>query len=121
MTNLKTLDISNFNTSNVTDMTAMFGTAEYTDGTTSSCTSLETLNLNNFDTSNVTTMNGIFQGASNLKTINLNKTVFTKIIDYADMFTDTAVENITVKDNDAKTFIEARLTEAGKTATVTIG
>ena len=36
------------------------------------------------------------------------------------MFNSTGLSDILVKDNDTKTFIEARLADVGKTATVTI-
>ena len=53
------LDLSNFNTSNVTRMTYMF----------SGCSSLTTLDLSNFDTSKVTDMNYMFRFCSGLITI----------------------------------------------------
>ena len=53
---LTTLDVSNFNTSNVTDMSSMFA----------DCQSLTTLNLSNFNTSNVTDMQWMFFRCSNL-------------------------------------------------------
>ena len=49
---LKELNLSNFNTNNVTNMRFMF------DG----CSSLKELNLNNFNTNNVTNMRGMFRG-----------------------------------------------------------
>ena len=49
---LKNLNLNNFDTKNVTDMTKMFY----------NCSGLENLNLNNFDTKNVTDMIGIFDG-----------------------------------------------------------
>jgi surface protein len=45
-TNLKELDLSNFNTENVTTMGAMF----------QSCSSLKEIDVSSFDTSNVTNM-----------------------------------------------------------------
>ena len=48
--NIQTLDLSNFNTTNVTDMSYMFHNTS----------SLVSLDLTMFDTSNVTTMNGMF-------------------------------------------------------------
>ena len=48
---LKSLDISNFNTSSVTNMWGMF----------SACVSLESLDLSNFNTENVTNMYAMFQ------------------------------------------------------------
>ena len=56
---LTRLDVSNFDTSNVTNMNFMF----------SDCRSLTSLDLSKFDTSKVTQMYLMFQGCSKLKTI----------------------------------------------------
>lgn len=55
LNSLKTLDVSNLNTSSATNMSYMF----------MGCTSLKTLDVSNFDTSSVTTMECMFAGASN--------------------------------------------------------
>ena len=47
---LKELNLNNFNTDNVTDMSLMFY----------ECSSLKEINLNNFNTSNVINMIGMF-------------------------------------------------------------
>ena len=47
---LQTLDVSNFETSQVTDMSSMFD----------ACSGLQTLDVSNFDTSQVTNMRGMF-------------------------------------------------------------
>ena len=57
------LDLSTFNTKNVTDMKYMFY----------NCTNLKTLDLNNFDTSKVTSLFSTFQGCSNLEILKVNK------------------------------------------------
>lgn len=62
MRNLTSLNLSNFDTSKVTDMGGMFF----------NMTNLTTLNLSNFDTSNVTNMGSMFYGISNLTTLNLS-------------------------------------------------
>ena len=49
---LTSLNLSNFNTNNVNDMSEMF----------SSCSSMNFLNLSNFNTSNVTNMRRMFFG-----------------------------------------------------------
>ena len=49
---LKELNLNNFNTNNVTDMSYMFN----------GCSSLKELNLNNFNTNNVTDMSDMFSG-----------------------------------------------------------
>ena len=51
---LNELNLSNFNTNNVTDMYEMF----------SECSSLKELNLSNFNTNNVTDMHYMFLGCS---------------------------------------------------------
>ena len=51
---LKQLNLSNFNTNNVTDMVGMF----------SGCSSLEELNLSNFNTKNVTNMECMLSGCT---------------------------------------------------------
>lgn len=62
MRNLTSLNLSNFDTSKATDMGGMFF----------NMTNLTTLNLSNFDTSNVTNMGSMFYGISNLTTLNLS-------------------------------------------------
>ena len=51
---LKEINLSNFNTNNVTDMSGMFF----------GCSSLKEINLSNFNTNNVTNMSGMFDGCS---------------------------------------------------------
>ena len=51
---LKELNLNNFNTNNVTNMSWMFY----------GCSSLKELNLYNFNTNNVTSMEGMFYGCS---------------------------------------------------------
>lgn len=57
---LTSLDVSSFNTSNVTNMKYMF----------SCCSSLTSLDISNFDTSNVTDFYSMFDGCSSLKSLN---------------------------------------------------
>ena len=109
--NIKTLDLSMFDTSKVTNMNHMF----------SFSTELQNLNLNNFITSNVVDMSTMFNNTPNLKIINMNKADFTKVTILEHMFNLSGVTSITVKDETAKAFIEARLTDASITgATVEI-
>jgi surface protein len=85
-TELEYLDLSNFDTSNVTDMSYMFnecyklkeikGINKFnTNNVTNmavmfqSCKKLESLDLSNFNTSNVTDMSNMFEKCSNLKQI----------------------------------------------------
>ena len=59
---LTSLNLSNFNTNNVTDMRSMF----------SYCSSLTSLNLSNFNTNNVTNMWYMFFHCSSLTSLNLS-------------------------------------------------
>jgi len=59
---LKNLNLSNFNTQNVIDMSKMFN----------NCKSLTNLNLSNFNTQNVTNMNCMFYGCNSLTNLNLS-------------------------------------------------
>ena len=77
---LTTLDLSNFNTANVTNMQTMF----------TYCSALTSLNLSNFNTANVTTMNGMFNGCSDLRTIYGGDWNKSSLMNGDDMFTDCA-------------------------------
>ena len=77
MSNLTSLDLSNFDTSNVWSMSNMF----------SGMTNLTTLNLSNFDTSKVTNMRGMFWAMHNLTTLNLSSFNTSKVTDMSFMFT----------------------------------
>ncbi|MCM1552115.1 MAG: BspA family leucine-rich repeat surface protein [Butyrivibrio sp.] len=59
---LTSLDLSSFETRNVTDMEGMFN----------GCGSLKILDLSGFDTCNVTNMSGMFTGCSGLKSLDLS-------------------------------------------------
>ena len=59
---LTTLDLSNFDTQNVTNMESMF----------SNCSALTTLDISDFNTKNVTNMEYMFNGCSALKTLDLS-------------------------------------------------
>ena len=54
--NLTNIDVSNFDTKNVTDMSGMFD----------SCNNLTNIDVANFDTNNVTDMGCMFYGCNNL-------------------------------------------------------
>ena len=71
-TSLASLDISNYRTSEVTDMNSMF----------SNCSSLTTLDLSKFDISKVDKMHNMFQGCAMLEyiIINYNKSLDKTII-----------------------------------------
>ena len=74
--NILDLDLSNFDTSNVTDMNSMFA----------GLPNLTTLNLSSFDTSNVTNMKAMFAGLFRLTTLDLSNFDTSKVTDMSDMF-----------------------------------
>ena len=76
MSNLTTLNLSSFDTSNVTDMSFMFAHMH----------SLTSLNLSNFDTSKVTNMYAMFNDMSNLTTLNLSNFDTSMVTDMSYMF-----------------------------------
>ena len=75
-TNLTSLDLSNFDTSQVTLMVAMF----------KDCSKFESLDLSNFDTSNVVEMSQMFKGCSGLKSIDLRNFDTSKVEYMYEMF-----------------------------------
>ena len=74
--NLTTLDVSKFDTSNVTDMSRMFGY----------CNSLTTLDVSKFDTSNVTNMCVMFDGCNSLTTLDLSNFDTSNVTNMSGMF-----------------------------------
>ena len=59
---LRNINLSNFNTQNVIDMSRMFG----------DCVLLRNINLSNFNTQNVTDMSWMFFGCNSLTNIDLS-------------------------------------------------
>ena len=76
MSDLTTLDLSSFDTSKVTNMAGMFKWIY----------ALTTLDLSHFDTSNVTNMREMFKSMSNLTALNLSNFNTSKVTDMRDMF-----------------------------------
>ena len=70
------IDVSNFDTSKVTDMSRMFYDLR----------NITSLNLSNFDTSKVTTMNRMFSGMSNLTSLDLSNFDTSKVTTMYSMF-----------------------------------
>lgn len=109
---LASINVTTFDTSRVTSMAAMFD----------DCYTLSALDLSSFITSSLTNSSYMFAYASDVDIINLHSASFTTVTTYNNMFS--SIKNgmtITVKDEAAQTFINARLTDAGKTGTVTVG
>ena len=73
---LTSLDLSGFNTSNVTDMSNMFD----------SCSALTTLDLSNFNTSKVTDMKQMFEYSRSLTTLDLSNFDTSNVTNMRDMF-----------------------------------
>ena len=73
---LTTLDLSNFNTANVTSMANMFY----------ECAALVTLNLSNFDTANVASMVNMFNGCAALTMLDLSNFNTANVTTMAYMF-----------------------------------
>ena len=74
--NIKDLDISNFDTSKVTQMSGMF----------SGMSSLTSLDLSNFNTSKVWDMDGMFRGMSSLTSLDLSSFNTSNVTDMEGMF-----------------------------------
>ena len=77
---LSSLDLSSFDTSNVTRMDYMF----------LGCSSLSSLDLSNFDNSSVTTMNNMFNGCSSLSNLDLSNFDMGHVTDMRYMFLNCA-------------------------------
>ena len=80
MRNLTALNLSNFNTSKVTDMNSMFH----------DMFNLTSLDLSNFDTSKVTDMGGMFSFMYNLTTFNLSNFDTSQVTNMYGMFSSTS-------------------------------
>jgi len=89
MINLKSVDLANMYTGEVTDMSGMFA----------GCLSLESIDASNFNTSNVTNMSGMFDGwggiwsNSKVKNINISSFDTSNVTNMSYMFYD--LENLT--------------------------
>ena len=86
MSNLTTLNLSNFDTSKVTSMDAMFG----------DMSSLIRLDLSNFNTSNVTNMDTMFGGMTNLTSLSISNFDTSKVTNMYCMFN--GISNLTTLD-----------------------
>lgn len=73
---IETLNLSNFDTSQVTDMGSMFY----------ECRALTTLDVSNFDTSQVTNMTGMFHGCRKFKSLDVSNFDTSNVTSMIDMF-----------------------------------
>lgn len=82
MRNLISVDVSNFDTSSVTNMAFMFGN----NGSVSSAPVLQELDLSNFNTYNVTNMRYMFSGQRNITKLNVSSFDTSNVTNMAGMF-----------------------------------
>ncbi len=73
---METIDVSKFNTENVTNMRGMF----------SGCRKITTLDLSNFNTDNVTNTNTMFFSCDAITSLDLSNFKLDKVTDMASMF-----------------------------------
>ena len=86
----------------------------------SGCSTLTSLDLSSFDTSQVTSMDSMFSGCNRLTHLDMRNATFNTNI-YENMFSSVPYGiTIIVKNATAKSWIEKRLSDAGRTGTVTI-
>jgi surface protein len=94
--NITGLDLSNFNTSNVTNMSYMFR----------GCKNITELDLSSFDTSNVTNMSYTFRGCLKLTVLDIRSFDFTKVTSFSGIFGSVPTDcEIIVKDETAKAWV----------------
>ena len=93
---MSSLDLSGFDTMNVTDMSGMF----------QDCSSLSSLDLSNFDTTNVTNMCRMFQDCSSLSSLDLSSLDTTNVTIMWDMFRDcSSLSSLDLSSFDTKNMI----------------
>lgn len=74
--NINSIDITNFDTSNVTNMSGMFW----------NCNNLTSLELRNFNTSKVTNMSNMFSGCNNMTSLNISTFNTDNVTSFNNMF-----------------------------------
>ena len=95
--NLTSLDVSKFDTSNVTSMSYMF----------SHCSSLTSLDVNGFNTSKVNNMGNMFSRCGRLTTLNVSEFDTSNVIDMRFMFAGcSSLTNLDVSDFDTSSVID---------------
>lgn len=94
---LRTLNLSNFGTYNITDMQNMFY----------GCKSLASLDLSNFDTRKVTNMRNMFERCSSLKSLNLSGFSTENVTDMSKMFEGcSSLESLDLSKFDTKNVVD---------------
>ena len=106
---LTTLDLSNFDTSKVTYMGSMFY----------NCRGLTTLDLSNWNTSKVTNMNYMFSGCTSLTSLDVSNWNTSKVTRMDAMFSDcTSLRTIKINDEASANKLISRIkSQLSKTAT----
>ena len=102
-----TIDLNNFNTSNITNMTYMFGYIETL-----------TLDLSNFDTSNVTNMSGMFEESQTTEIKGINAFNTSKVTNMSDMFSGSQTIDLDVSNFDTSKVTNMSYMFASTKATV---
>ena len=90
LTNVESLDLTNLDTSNITNMSSMFQGSN----------SLKEIKLSNFDTSNVTSMQNMFNGCSSLTNLDLSSFDTSNVTNMLGMFYGTGVKNLDLNNFD---------------------
>jgi len=119
--NLKSLDLSKFNTAKVTDMSNMFNfcsslssldissfntsNVNYMSNMFSYCTGLSNLDISNFDTSKVINMSGMFYACSNLKDLDISNFDTSKVTNMSNMFDSCGLSNLNVSNFDTSNVV----------------
>ena len=104
---LTIIDVSNFNTSKVTDMSSMF----------SNCHNLTSLDISNFDTSKVTDMSGMFSRCSGLTSLDLNKFDTSNVTRMDAMFLSVPTTIQITTNSTMKTWLETNFADWAKNIT----
>ena len=96
-TNLKTIDTSRWNTSNVTTMNSMFN----------ECSSLTTLDVSHWNTIRVTDMSGLFSNCEKLKSIDVSKWNTRNVEDMSMLFNGMqSITSLNVKNWDTQNVLD---------------
>ena len=103
--NLKTVKANNWGANKIADMSYMF----------IHCTNLESVYFTNLITSKVTNMTQAFYGANKLTYLDMSKATFDQVTSYSTIFMSSVNATIIVADDTAKSWVEARLADAGNT------
>ena len=107
-TNLITVDVSNWDTSNVTSLYRAFC------GKSATPMALQTLDVSNWNTSNVTDMSGIFQYCSSLTSLDVSRWNTAACTSLNSMFKGcTSIENLNVSNWDVSNVMNFRNVFAG--------